>query len=70
MLNACLTFSWPDKVHFDRKTGRLFGLSRLPAAHCTGEGVVGHGGRDDKTKGQSVGPRVHMVPGKLETLLG
>jgi hypothetical protein len=26
-------------------------------------------GRDDKTKGQSVGPRVHVVLGKLETYL-
>ena len=66
MLNACLTFSWPDKVPFDREAGRLFGPSRLPAAHCAGPGVVGHGGQDDKTKVQSVGPRVHVVPGKLE----
>ena len=32
MLNACLTFSWPNKVPFDREAGRLFGPSRLPAA--------------------------------------
>jgi hypothetical protein len=27
-------------------------------------------GRDDKAKEQSGGPRVHVVPGKPETLLG
>jgi hypothetical protein len=70
MLNACLTFSWPDKVPSDHETGRLFGPNRLPAAHCTREGVVGHGGRNDKTEGQSDGPRIHVVPGKLETLPG
>jgi hypothetical protein len=42
MLNACLTFSWPNKVPSDRETRRLFGPSRLPTAHCTGKGVVGH----------------------------
>jgi hypothetical protein len=50
-LNACLTFSWPDKVLFDRKTERLFGLSKLPAAHCTEEGVVEHGGTMIRPKG-------------------
>jgi hypothetical protein len=44
MLNACLTFSWPNNIPFDRKAGRLFGPSGLPATHCTGAGVVGHGG--------------------------
>ena len=43
-MNACLTFSWPNKVPFDREAGRLFGPSRLLAAHCAGAGVVGHGG--------------------------
>jgi hypothetical protein len=68
MLNACLTFSWPNNVLFNHEAGRLFGPSGLPAAHCAGVGVVGHGGRDDKAKEQSGGPRVHVVPGKLETL--
>jgi hypothetical protein len=66
MLNACLTFSWPNNVPFDHEARRLFGPSGLPAAHCTEAGVVGHGGRDDKTERQSVGPRVHVVSGKLE----
>ena len=44
MLNACLTFSWPNNVPFDREAERLFGPSGLPAAHCTRAGVVGHGG--------------------------
>jgi hypothetical protein len=43
MLNACLTFSWPNNVPFDREAGRLFGPSGLPIAHCIGAGVVGHG---------------------------
>jgi hypothetical protein len=43
-LNACLAFSWPNNVPFDRETRRLFRPSGLPAAHCTGAGVVGHGG--------------------------
>jgi hypothetical protein len=68
MLNACLTLSWPNNVPFDREAGRLFRLSGLPATHCTRAGVVGHGGRNDKAKEQSGGPRVHVVPGKLETL--
>jgi hypothetical protein len=67
MLNACLTFSWPNKVPFDREAGRLFGPNGLPAAHCTEKDVVGHRGRDNKTEKQSVGPRVHVVPGELET---
>jgi hypothetical protein len=25
MLNACLTFSWPNNVPFDRETGRTWG---------------------------------------------
>jgi hypothetical protein len=70
MLNACLTFSWPNNVPLDREARRLFGPSGLPAAHCTGAGVVGHGGHDDNAKEQSGGPRVHVVPGKLETLPG
>jgi hypothetical protein len=51
MLNACLTFSWPNDVPFDREAGRLFGPSELPAAHCTGEGVVGHGSAMIRPKG-------------------
>jgi hypothetical protein len=43
MLNACLTFSWPNNVPFDREAERLFGPSGLPIAHCTREGVVGLG---------------------------
>jgi hypothetical protein len=70
MLNARLTFSWSNNVPFDRETRRLFGPSGLPTVHCTGEGVVGHGGHDDKIERQSVGPRVHVVSGKLETVPG
>jgi hypothetical protein len=68
MLNACLTYSWPDKVPSDREAGRLFGPSGLPATHCTGVVVAGYGGGDDKAKEQSGSPRVHVVPGKLATL--
>jgi hypothetical protein len=50
MLNACLTFSWPNNVPFDREAGRLFRPSGLPAAHCTGAGVVGHRGVMIRTK--------------------
>jgi hypothetical protein len=70
MLNACLIFSWPNNVPFDREAGRLFGPNGLPVAHCIREGVGGHGGRDDKTERQSVGPRVHVVPGELKILPG
>jgi hypothetical protein len=34
----------PNNVPFDREVGRLFGPSKLPAAHCTRAGVVGHEG--------------------------
>jgi hypothetical protein len=27
MLNACFTFSWSNKIPFDRETGRLSGAS-------------------------------------------
>jgi hypothetical protein len=56
MLNACLTFSWLNKVPFDREAEKLFGPSRLPAAHCTGEGVVGHGGTMIRPKGSRSAP--------------
>jgi hypothetical protein len=56
MLNACLIFSWPNKVPFDRKAGKLFGSSRLPAAHCTGAGVVGHGGAMIRPKSSQAAP--------------
>jgi hypothetical protein len=56
MLNACLTFSCPDKVPSDRESGRLFGLSRLPIAHYAGEGVVGHGGAMIRPKGRRSAP--------------
>jgi hypothetical protein len=70
MLNACLTFSWPNKVPFEHEARKLFGPSRLPATHCTSAGVVGH-------RGAMVSPRCILpigrplgtvVPGKLETL--
>jgi hypothetical protein len=51
MLNACLTFSWPNKVPFDHEAIKLFGPNRLPAAHCTREGVVGHEGVMIRPKG-------------------
>jgi hypothetical protein len=51
MLNTCLTFRWPNKVPFDREARKPFGPSRLPAAHCTGEGVVGHGDAMIRPKG-------------------
>jgi hypothetical protein len=56
-LNACLTFSWPNKVPFDREVRKLFGMSRLPATHYTGAGVVGHGGA-------MVRPRCVLVVGR------
>jgi hypothetical protein len=34
-----------------REAGKLFGSSGLPAAHCTGAGVVGHGGAMIRSKG-------------------
>jgi hypothetical protein len=67
MLNACLTFSWPNNVPFDREAVRLFGPSGLPATHYTGAGVIDMGAHD-KAKEQSGGPQVHVVPGKLKTL--
>jgi hypothetical protein len=57
MLNACLTFSWPNNVPFDHETGRLLELSGLPKAHCTREGVVGHGGAMIRPKGSRSAPR-------------
>jgi hypothetical protein len=71
MLNACLTFSWPNKVPFDHEAEKLFRPSRLPTMHYTGAGVVGH-------QGVMVSPRCVLaigrplgtvVPGKLKTLL-
>jgi hypothetical protein len=56
MLNACLTFSWPNNVPFDREAERLFGPSGLPAAHYTGAGVVGHGGAMIRPKGSRSAP--------------
>jgi hypothetical protein len=56
MLNACLTFSWPNNVPFDRKAERLFGPSGFPAAHCTEAGVVGHEGAMIRSKGSRSGP--------------
>jgi hypothetical protein len=56
MLNVCLTFSWPNNVPFDREAERLFGPSGLPAAHCTGEGVVGHGGAMIRPNGSRSAP--------------
>ena len=50
-MNACLTFSWPNKVPFDREAGRLFGPSRLLIAHYAEAGVVGHGGAMIRPKG-------------------
>jgi hypothetical protein len=70
ILNVCLTFSWPNKVSFDCEAGKLFEPSRLPATHCTGACVVGHGGTMVRPRcvlavGQPLGT---VVPGKLETL--
>jgi hypothetical protein len=56
MLNACLTFSWPNIVPFDREAGRLFGPSGLPAIHCTGAGVVGHGDAMIRPKSSRTAP--------------
>jgi hypothetical protein len=56
MLSAHLTFSWPNNVPFDRETERLFGPSGLPAAHCIGEGMVGHGGAMIRSKGSRSAP--------------
>jgi hypothetical protein len=56
MLSACLIISWPNKVPFDREAGKLFGPSRLPAAHCTGAGVVGHGGAMIRPKSSQAAP--------------
>jgi hypothetical protein len=68
MLNACLTFSWPNNVPFNREAGRLFGPSGFArnALYRSSSGRIR--GRDDKAKEQSGGPRVHVVPGKLATL--
>jgi hypothetical protein len=56
MLNACLTFSWPNNVPFDREAERLFGPSGLPATHYTRAGVVGHGGAMIRPKGSRSAP--------------
>jgi hypothetical protein len=56
MLNAYLTFSWPNNVPFDREAERLFGPSGLLATHCTGAGVVGHGGAMIRPKSSRATP--------------
>jgi hypothetical protein len=56
MLNVCFAFSWSNNVPFDREAKRLFGPSGLPATHCTGAGVVGHGGVVIRPKGSRLAP--------------
>jgi hypothetical protein len=56
MLNACLTFSWPNNVPFDHEARRLFRSSGLPAAHYIEEGVVGHGGAMIRPEGSRSAP--------------
>jgi hypothetical protein len=56
MLNACLTFSWPNNVPFDREAGRLFGPSGLPATHCIGAVVAGYGGMMIRPKSSRAAP--------------
>ena len=55
-MNACLIFSWPDKVPSDREAGRLFGPSRLLVAHYAGTGVVGYGGAMIRPKSSRSAP--------------
>jgi hypothetical protein len=57
MLNACLTFSWPNNVPFDREAGRLFGPSGLPATHCTRAVVAGYEGVMIRPKSSRAAPR-------------
>jgi hypothetical protein len=56
MLNACLTFSWPNNVPFNREAGRLIGPSGLPAMHCTGAVVAGYGGAMIRPKSSRAAP--------------
>jgi hypothetical protein len=49
MLNACLTFSWPNNAPFDNEAGRLFGPSELlrNALYRSSSGRIR--GHDDKS---------------------
>jgi hypothetical protein len=39
MLNACLTFSWPNKVPFDREVSGIIRARIYMGAHTSAEGV-------------------------------
>jgi hypothetical protein len=40
MLNACLTFSWPNKVPFDREASDMIRTGTYTGAHTSAEGSM------------------------------
>jgi hypothetical protein len=40
MLNACLTFSWPNKVLFDREASDMIRAETYTGAHTGAEGSI------------------------------
>jgi hypothetical protein len=64
MLNACLTFSWPNKVHFDREASDTFRARINSDWQTSAEGV--RRGREEwaqgaswQSVGRSLGSAVH-----------
>jgi hypothetical protein len=59
ILNACLTFSWPNKVHFDREASDNI-RAEINSDWQTGA----EGGYDEDTKSEpKVRPGCRAVPG-------
>jgi hypothetical protein len=55
MLNACLTFSWPNKVLFDREASDMIRARTYTSAHTGAEGSM--------TGTRRVSPRCILVVG-------
>jgi hypothetical protein len=56
MLNACLTFSWPNKVPFDREASDMIRAGTYTSARTGAEGSM--------TGTQRVGPRCVLAVGR------